>query len=156
MAKQQQKKSKGTSKVVAKTAAILSIGVVVLAALGALRAKKSVYSKATIETAARLVRHASQCAVMAHQDSQPLVALAHISEGLASARTALSMMPQKDLLTLSGVDVELLVRDLEKMRDSLVQHVGSRCPQVMPNGPYVNGTRWMPPPPGISGPTSPY
>ena len=101
------------------------------------------YDKTVLQQAERLVKRAGQSSVMAHQDTSPLVALAHISDALASADLAQRLVKSNDLTKLTGVHLPAMVELLEKQRDHILQHSHARCPQLAPSGLHAPASGWL-------------
>lgn len=101
------------------------------------------YSPKFIQHVRRLVRTAAQGSTLAHQDTDPVVALLHVNTSLAYAKAAREMMPSQEVEKVAGVDVDEMIYILEEELLDRMQAIHQIAPNLQPEGPLALHSGWL-------------
>jgi hypothetical protein len=114
------------------------VGVVgALSLLSKAASKQKGYTPQFIQHCRRLVKQALHFHNIAKQDSLPLIALNHANFALAYARVAKSLSNDpKDISRISKVNINQLIRLLEKDHELRMQQIKKKCP-TLKSGNYT-------------------
>ena len=127
----------------AKVAALLLGLVVVMVAASKFLTQSPKYPTSVLSLCRNMVLKASQSAVVAHQDSSPLMALHHSSEALTAAYLARDLLGPENASKLTGVNINNLIRVLEEQRDDIIRVITTLCDRLVPLAPTLPTTNWV-------------
>jgi len=131
-----------------RTALAYAIGIVVvvlvLAVVGKwLASETRSYPERVVTQTRKLVQHASQQALAAVQDDNPLMSLMHINTAIAYVAAARRMMSAGDLARVTGVDIDELSRMLDDRQLQVMQRLHQACPALLPEGVFAVHSDWI-------------
>jgi hypothetical protein len=122
---------------------IVIIGVVVFIGLLSKWSETSQqYSKPFTRKLKYLIEQATRWNGMAQQDTNPILQLMHCSYALVYAQVARSVVSEKEIADLTGIDIQELIYYLGECESYATKNVGQQCPKIKIDGVYSLGSGW--------------
>ena len=122
---------------------IVIIGVVVIITLLSKWSETShQYSKPFVRKLKYLIEQATRWNAMAQQDTNPILQLMHCSYALVYAQVARSVVSEKEIADLTGIDIQELIYYLGECESYATKNVGQQCPKIKIDGVYSLGSGW--------------
>ena len=123
------------------SAAIIGV-VVLLSLLSKWTETSQQYSKPFVRKLKYLIEQATRWNSMAQQDTNPILQLMHCSYALAYAQVARSVVSEKDIADLTGIDIQELIYYLGECESYATKNIGQQCPKIKIDGVYSLGSGW--------------
>lgn len=120
------------------------IGVVVLLSmLSKWSESDNQYSDTFIKRVKMLIEQATRWNSTAQQDTNPIVRLIHCGYALVYAQIARSLVSDRDIETITGIDIHELLYYFEECQSYAIKDLGTKCPSVKIDGVYSAGSGWV-------------
>jgi hypothetical protein len=116
--------------------------VVVLSLLSKWTETSQQYSKPFVRKLKYLIEQATRWNGMAQQDTNPILQLMHCSYALVYAQVARSVVSEKDIADLTGIDIQELIYYLGECESYATKNIGQQCPKIKIDGVYSLGSGW--------------
>ena len=100
------------------------------------------YSKQFLKKIKYLIEQATRLNALAQQDTNPILQLVHCNSALMCAQIARGIAPDKDIESITGIDIHELVYYLEECQSYTIKNLGQQCPKVKIEGVYSIGSGW--------------
>ena len=100
------------------------------------------YSKPFVRKLKYLIEQATRWNGMAQQDTNPILQLMHCSYALVYAQVARSVVSEKDISDLTGIDIQELIYYLGECESYATKNIGQQCPKIKIDGVYSLGSGW--------------
>lgn len=101
------------------------------------------YSESFLKKVKMLIEQSTRWNSTAQQDSNPVVQLMHCNYALSYAQIARNLVPDKDIETITGIDIHELIYYLEECQSYAIKNIGDNCPTVKVEGVYSAGSSWV-------------
>ena len=90
-----------------------------------------------------LISESARWNTMAEQDTNPAISLVNATYALAYANTARMLLPDDEIMRVSGIHAAEYVMTLTDTQQRAYQALAQTCPSIQPNGPYAMFTGYI-------------
>lgn len=118
-------------------------GVILLALLSKWSENPNQYAKPFLKKVKMLVEQATRWNSLAQQDTNPIIQLIHCNYALSYAQVARNLVDNKDIESITGLDIGELCYYMEDCQAYAIQNIGNLAPNIKIEGVYSAGSGWV-------------
>lgn len=116
--------------------------VVILGLLSKWSESDKQYSRPFMKKMKQLLEQSTRWNSLAQQDTNPILQLTHCNYALCCAQIARGIASDRDIETITGVDINELINYLEECQSYCIKNIGKVCPNIKIDGVYSYTTGW--------------